>query len=129
MIKKILKVAFVVAIAIVAVINVYYAQKTEVLSDVAMANVEALASGESGTDCVDVYDVKDYHLTYVQREGHFTVDMAGEITILGKKFSAGGLSSGASVTMSYELGLCEKPSPGNCCPASKIGDVINVFVK
>ena len=49
MIKKVLKVAFVAAIAIVAGINVYNAQKTEVLSDVAMANVEALAQDETGT--------------------------------------------------------------------------------
>ena len=46
MIKRVLKVAFVVAIAMVAGINVYNSQKTEVLSDVAMANVEALAESE-----------------------------------------------------------------------------------
>ena len=47
MYKKVLKVAFVVAIAVVAGINVFNAQKTEVLSDVAMANVEALANTEN----------------------------------------------------------------------------------
>ena len=57
MIKRVLKVAFVVAIAMVAGINVYNSQKTEVLSDVAMANVEALASGEGqpGSVCYAGY--------------------------------------------------------------------------
>lgn len=41
---KILKAIFVAVVAMVAGINVYNAQKTKVLSDVAMANVEALAS-------------------------------------------------------------------------------------
>ena len=44
--KKILKVAFVAAIAMVSGINVFNAQKTEMLSDVALANVEALAEDE-----------------------------------------------------------------------------------
>ena len=44
--KIIIKVAFVAAIAMVGGINVFNAQKTEALSDVALANVEALAGGE-----------------------------------------------------------------------------------
>lgn len=48
--KNILKVAFVVAIALVSGINVFNSQKTENLSDVALANVEALANME-GMDC------------------------------------------------------------------------------
>ena len=46
MYKKVLKVVFVAAIAMVAGINVFNAQKPAVLSDVAMANVEALADSE-----------------------------------------------------------------------------------
>jgi len=45
--KKVLKVAFVAAIALVSGINVFNAQRSEPLSDVAMANVEALAGDES----------------------------------------------------------------------------------
>ena len=48
---NILKAAFVVAIAMVGGINVFNAQKTEVLSDVAMANVEALADDEVNPLC------------------------------------------------------------------------------
>ena len=44
--KIIIKVAFVAVIAMVGGINVFNAQKTEALSDVALANVEALAGGE-----------------------------------------------------------------------------------
>ena len=44
--KKVLKAAFVAAIAMVSGINVFNAQKLEVFSDVVLANVEALASGE-----------------------------------------------------------------------------------
>ena len=45
--KKILKATFVVIVGLIGGINVYNAQKTEVLSDVAMANVEALAQTEN----------------------------------------------------------------------------------
>ena len=44
--KKVLKAAFVAAIAMVSGINVFNAQQSEPLSDVALANVEALADGE-----------------------------------------------------------------------------------
>ena len=47
--KKFIKVAFVAAIAMVGGVNVFNAQKAEVLSDVAMANVEALAQTETNT--------------------------------------------------------------------------------
>ncbi len=41
--KNILKVAFVVAIALVSGINMFNSHKTETLSDIVLANVEALA--------------------------------------------------------------------------------------
>lgn len=44
--KNMMKVAFVAAIALIAGINVYHTQKTVTLSDIAMENVEALASVE-----------------------------------------------------------------------------------
>ena len=46
--KKVLKVAFVAAIAMVSGINVCNAQKSNALSDIALANVEALADDETG---------------------------------------------------------------------------------
>ena len=44
--KKILKAAFVAAFAMIAGYSVYNSQKDVALSDVALANVEALARGE-----------------------------------------------------------------------------------
>ncbi|EDV01515.1 hypothetical protein BACCOP_01458 [Phocaeicola coprocola DSM 17136] len=47
--KKILKVVFASAFALVAGYSVYASQQEVEMSDLAMANVEALAGGESGT--------------------------------------------------------------------------------
>ena len=46
--KKILKATIVASFALIAGMNVYNAQKSDVMSDLALANVEALAGGESG---------------------------------------------------------------------------------
>lgn len=43
--KNILKATLVVAFALIAGMNVYNAQQSDVMSDLALANVEALASG------------------------------------------------------------------------------------
>ncbi len=51
--KKIKKVAFVAAFAAVAGYGIYTNQRTETMSDLMLANVEALASGEASVkDCV-----------------------------------------------------------------------------
>ena len=54
--KNILKANLVVAFALIAGMNVYNAQQSDVMSDLALANVEALASGEgSSSDCETYY--------------------------------------------------------------------------
>lgn len=45
--KKFIRATFVTAIAMACGINVFNAQKSETLSDIALANVEALAEGET----------------------------------------------------------------------------------
>ena len=51
--KKIMKAAFVAVFAAVAGYGVYMNQRTEAMSDLMLANVEALASGEASVkDCV-----------------------------------------------------------------------------
>lgn len=55
--KNILKIAFVAAIAMVSGINVFSAQKSVTLSDVALANVEALADTETLMIGCDNYSV------------------------------------------------------------------------
>ena len=49
--KKITKIAFVAAFVAVAGYGVYKNQKSEALSDLTLANVEALAGGESPAPC------------------------------------------------------------------------------
>ena len=46
--KKIMRVAFVAAFAAIAGYGIYTNQKVDTMSDLMLANVEALASGESG---------------------------------------------------------------------------------
>ena len=53
--SKLLKFTLVIVVAIVAVVNVFNAQKPEVLSDVAMANVEALANDENSNDDCKIF--------------------------------------------------------------------------
>ena len=54
--KNILKATLVAAFALIAGFNVYNSQKSDVMSDLALANVEALASGEIdvNTSCAQV---------------------------------------------------------------------------
>lgn len=54
--KKIIKVAFVAAIAAIAGYGVYANQKADAMSDLVLANVEALVRGEIiiGDPCVSV---------------------------------------------------------------------------
>ena len=59
--KKVLKVAFVAAIALAGGINVFNAQKSETLSDVALANVEALANWED-------YDLRRGYILVIKSE-------------------------------------------------------------
>ena len=47
--KKVIKLAFVAAFVAVAGYGVYANQTSDAMSDLALANVEALASGESST--------------------------------------------------------------------------------
>lgn len=59
--SNLMKAAFVAAIAMMVGINVFNAQKTESLSDIALANVEALAINEwipeKGCECFqNLYD-------------------------------------------------------------------------
>ena len=48
--KNILKATLVAAFALIVGFNVYNSQKSDVMSELALANVEALAAGEFGRD-------------------------------------------------------------------------------
>ena len=75
--SKLVKIAFVAAVVMVSGINVFNAQKSETLSDVALANVEALANDEDSgwLDCANhgcfvdfsydcLYPVNGYFIGY-----------------------------------------------------------------
>ncbi|MCI1682561.1 MAG: NVEALA domain-containing protein [Bacteroides sp.] len=53
--KKIVKLAFVAVFAVVAGYSVYANKKVNTMSDLVLANVEALADGESGGGTVSCY--------------------------------------------------------------------------
>lgn len=53
--KNILKLVFASAFALVAGYSVYASQKKVEMSDLAMANVEALASGEGSSQDCEIY--------------------------------------------------------------------------
>ncbi len=57
--KNILKATLVVAFALIAGMNVYNAQQSDVMSDLALANVEALASGEGSSSDCETYCTSD----------------------------------------------------------------------
>ena len=75
--KNILKVAFVAAIAMVSAINVFNAQKTEMLSDVALANVEALASDSENTGLPWRGYVMNYQKSCCEYEGLYSLECSG----------------------------------------------------
>lgn len=55
--RKLVKIAFVIAIAVVGGINVFNTQKSVELSDIAFANVEALAKVDDPVACSGFYYV------------------------------------------------------------------------
>ena len=76
--RNFLKMAFVAVIVTVIGTYVFNAQKSEGLSDVALANVEALAGGDDG----NWYCVGDVDICYEDKEGklkgkHYTIDQEG----------------------------------------------------
>ena len=79
--KKFIRATFVTAIAMACGINVFNAQKSETLSDVALANVEALADGEMQPTncpggrhlCAWINNPIDGSVTYYDRNGDDTI--------------------------------------------------------
>ena len=77
--SNLFKIAFVVAIAVVGGINVFNAQKSETLSDIALANVEALANDEVSR--CDVRQCKSASSTCY----YYRLDSNGNICETGEK--------------------------------------------
>ena len=67
--KNILKATVVAAFALVAGFNVYNSQKSDVMSELALANVEALAESELSQKCGDCSTVKQVYCCTLVIEG------------------------------------------------------------
>ena len=77
--KNFVKASFVVAIVMVSGINMFSSQKSETLSEVALANVEALANGEQETICEGFYYVCQSELSsfLAEKDRNCDVDNVG----------------------------------------------------
>ncbi len=122
--KNVFRVAVsVIAVVSVGVISFQNRQEDTKLSDWAMANIEALATDEIKKKCPDPYDVYDHQLSFSQRTADCTVEADGEINLMGQKIRIGGVKVHSSVEVVYEIGDCDKYSPGNCCPNNRNGEI------
>ena len=122
--KIVFKCLFVAVFTMAVGYSVYSSQQDAEMSDLALANVEALANDESTSgNCPDPYDVYNHQLAFRPETANFTIDSNMEIEIFGKKFKVVGGSVGANITVTYEIGHCNTYSPGNCCPNSRNGEI------
>ena len=119
LIKKIVIPFVIVAASVAAIAITYYSNRLDTMLE---ANIEALSHDEVQS-CPDPYDVKNYALGFTIHEGRFSVDVNGEVTILGKKVKVGGFAVGTTVTVTFRLGQCSMYAPGNCCPNSRNGEI------
>lgn len=55
--KKVIKLAFVAAFVAVAGYGVYVSERSDVMSDLILANIEAMALDEVDEDCNDCYNL------------------------------------------------------------------------
>ena len=121
--RKILTVTGVIAVLAV----VLYKQVNAVPENSILAkNIDALTSNEGGNSynpCPDPYGVYNHYLDYTVNEATTTVSSDFTITILGKRLSVGGFSVGTKVKVTYHAYHCRSVSEGNCCPASRIGEI------
>ena len=75
--SKFVKVAFVAAIVMVSAINVFNAQKSEILSDTALANVEALANDSESSGIDWGSHTMDYYRNCCKYVGLYSVSCSG----------------------------------------------------
>ena len=75
--KNMVKVALVAVVGLIAGINVFNAQKLEVLSDIALANVEALASDSENTGLPWRGYVLNYQQSCCEYVGLYSVECSG----------------------------------------------------
>lgn len=115
--KKILGASFVVAMAAIAGYNTYVDQTKSEMSDLTLANVEALAkyNPETGlTECEDDNFVPDHYLTSKTGEAVTTTsNKNGQIEVAG--IVKGGFGSEKTVTVVPVTYNCDGEAKGACC--------------
>ena len=82
--KNIIKVALVAVVGLIAGINVFNAQKAEILSDIALANVEALASDSEHYMEDGVCYGAGANMTNVYCYGGYTICCWAHMDVYGK---------------------------------------------
>lgn len=75
--KKFIRATFVAAIVMACGINVFNAQKLEVLSDIALANVEALANDSESSGIDWGSHTMDYYKSCCRYVGLYSVSCSG----------------------------------------------------
>ena len=108
----------------VAAHGVYLSKTVNSLSNIVLANVEALVQNEnnSSTKCPNPYDVPDMTMAYPQHTATVGANADGEIIIGGFKLPIT-VSGGASVTITYHISECSRPASKACCPYADAGKV------
>ena len=109
--KKIFSGALLLAIAATAAFNVNFnMNKSDKLSSLALANIEALASGESGSA---TWKIADKDCSISER-----VDANLEITLAGKKFKVANYSVGATYKKTWKNAARDCSTGGSSMCAS-----------
>ncbi len=90
------------------------------ISSLTIANAEALARGESTTNCPNPYDVPDrYIVSSGPKTATYTTNSSGEINIGGIFY--GGYAKNKTITIAVETFNCNGVQQGACCDQSLVG--------
>ncbi|MDR1737744.1 MAG: NVEALA domain-containing protein [Candidatus Symbiothrix sp.] len=125
--KKIICGIAVLAIAAVAAVNVTKSNtKTTALTDIQLANVEALADNELSiptgqTECQQ--NCGYWNMALVCADGgveSVTCTVKGELTVWNIKIVSASFEKGNSYSVAWERWECQN-STGNCCPYNEQG--------
>ncbi|MBR6538764.1 MAG: hypothetical protein IKT76_02755 [Bacteroides sp.] len=116
--KRNLKLILISIISITMCYNVYQNKVTkEKLSDLSLANIEALSSNEGGEECLEWVD-KDCYYDYMFGNTHgpyFYPTCSGEPSVSGGKLECGAVSSllPLSPYVAYKCLACVRTSSGS----------------
>lgn len=126
--NKILKVSFVIAIAVIAGHNMYLAKNKSFISNIALTNIEALAqSNNNPGEGVEICDIFKYNRNYMEKYELASVQESEDsklyAEISGKRYSLG---KDVKVGDVIGIPICAE-SPGNCCEKAFIENPIKKY--